>query len=119
MKRRLAIFCLLAGRAAAQDVTLVYPEDPAAIARSSSIIRSFRGNTVVSSDGPTTRVRIAPAVTGNYILRDGDTITASGMVELRTPTFVLTADSAVINTETREIKASGNVRITLTPPTQK
>jgi lipopolysaccharide assembly outer membrane protein LptD (OstA) len=115
MKRTLAIACLLAGRVVAQDVTLVYPEDSALIARVRTMLASNTQGIRIESD----KIHIAPRVSGNYILRDGDTITASGDVELRMPTFVLSADRAVVNTETREIKASGNVRIILVSPTQK
>ncbi len=55
--------------------------------------------------------RISPNVKANYILHDGATITAAGEVQIRTGTVTVHADRAVVNTDTGEIQASGNVRI--------
>jgi lipopolysaccharide assembly outer membrane protein LptD (OstA) len=116
MKRLLAVLCLLASHALAEEVTLVYPA-PAA--------PQFKfPDTITLSNGQVFRVdsskaRFSPNVSANYVLRDEGTVTASGSVEVRLPAFVLSADHAVLNLDTREIKASGNVRITLVSPTQK
>jgi len=62
-------------------------------------------------------VQVLPQISANYILRDADTVTASGEVELRTRTLTVRADRAVIDTKTGEIQASGNVRILPVLPT--
>ena len=59
----------------------------------------------------TTPIMAQDGLSANYILRDGPTITMNGDVEIRTTTVIVRADSAVLNTATGEIHASGNVRI--------
>jgi lipopolysaccharide assembly outer membrane protein LptD (OstA) len=114
MKRALALACLLGSRALAQDVTLVYYDDPSLVPRINLTTRI--GTQTISIP---LKSRMYPAVTAKSVARDGHIITASGEVQLRMPTFALSADRAVVNGETREISASGNVRITLISPTRQ
>jgi|SRR6478609_5194622 lipopolysaccharide assembly outer membrane protein LptD (OstA) len=116
MKLTLVSLCLLIGPALAQD----QPKPPQALTPTqgfppvvsdqarAALLESLRDATMSTT-----------TVKGNYILRDGSTVTAEGEVEVKTREVTIRADRAVIDTKTGEVQASGKVRIIPVNPPPK
>jgi lipopolysaccharide assembly outer membrane protein LptD (OstA) len=128
MKFALAMMCLVAGQMMAQDAPRVLPQtiDPQNVKKfvpGQGLPATYGFPETIPANMPIrfypNAARLNPQVSANYILRDREAVTAAGEVELRTSTYIVRADRAVVDTKTGEIQASGNVRIIPIAPATK